>query len=205
MNTNKILSLLALSLLLIPFQNCSEGGGTILGNPLSERTDETSLFYDAYDAGSSNKIQAQGGITPLAVTPGLQIYICLARTVFYQYNSGIKQMFDIRLGEVELQSFGTELGSYDLAHGPYKRVQLKLRGDRGLCDDEMSVRVVNANGDFVTRTWFRVNYDNLGQIIDGPGQSLVLEVNSIVDALRNVDSNEAIDQALFNSGLATGW
>lgn len=203
----KLIYIIFVSLLLVPFQNCSNEGGTILGNPLSEKTDETSLEYDAYSpgGGSSPKVMAKSGLVPLAVEPGLEITVCLRRTTFYQYNSPIKQMFDIGLGEIELQEFGTQLGTYNLAHGPYKRVQLKFRADGGLCPDEASVRVKNSNGEFYTQSWFRVNYDDLGQLIDGPGQSIKIEVNTLVDALRDVDSNQAIDQAMLGSGIATYW
>jgi len=197
---------LLFSLNILLFQNCG-GGGTVLENPLKPTPgpviippdlEDNNLIYSAY--GSAGASSGQGAMKAFKIDDSLSIYICIMKVVFRRYGTGEKQFFDVGTGEVELESTGTPLGKYDLLPGNYLSVKLKLFDE--ICPDNATIRVINTNGEFVTSTWFHLIYDDLNAVLRDPEvDKIELDINPLVDALRNVDSSEGIAEAIVTNGL----
>jgi hypothetical protein len=98
---------------------------------------------------------------------------------------------DFAVGEVTVSPTGNTLGTFSLAAGDYRRLELDLENQ---CSSGKSIVVTNSNGTFSTNSRVTIRFD--GTFTMGTADTtLGLAVKGIVDALATVNADNGVAPA----------
>ena len=143
----------------------SQGGGTIVGNPGPVQT----LAFSAYNNDAD-----------------FNMNLCLYRIYFVEGENSEDQYEQI--GLLHLNSNGTIIhNNLTLKSGTYQKIELLIKPN---CQETYSLALSNLFGDFYTHEDATLKFN--GPFKVSPQSTILLELNTLIDELKQINNNEAI-------------
>ena len=150
---------------------CANNNGTSTGNPL------VAVQFKSYTPMTVQDIGA------MSVS---NLKMCFKRLRFKPV-SGLAENIDLALDEVAVTNAGVLVTTASIPAGTYSRVEFDLDPH---CASGKSVQVTNSNGTFTTNQTMTIRFD--GNLVLSASQNLDLNIQAIVSALNNVNSDANI-------------
>jgi hypothetical protein len=152
-------------------QGCQPPGSTTSGNPL------VSLKFANYDPSAKARTQNVGAQSVSNLT------MCFKRLrLKFDVSGMLEDNIDLTLGELTIDSTGTDLGTVSIPQGTYTRIEFDLDD---ACGTGKSLNITNAQGTFAIGDHLTIRFDGSFTVSEN-SSTLSMQIQQIVSALSGV-------------------
>lgn len=190
----QMMKLLMLTLMSCIFMSCEQSTSSKISK--SSGKHPVSMSMSSYTVAKFNAIDL---LFPKAYAAISDLKFCFKRLRFKKdLPDGVvdatEDNIDIELGEVQITSSGLDLGTVSVPADTYKRVEFDLERDCVVGSTQNSVSLINDFGTYNSTDRITIKFDGTF-IVDG-AESVVLDVQNIMDAANSYDGTGTLKDAL---------